>query len=349
MQRSLKSLAAIGMIAIPTVIAQPVCAGVTMYSESYFNGYSMTNRFSRDFYLSTTEAEWQAQGRAKRIESEVSTTGSIFNSNFARGYLDLDQTAGFGVVRSNAELSGFYLSGASYFSPISSVTNTLAVEGVFRVPRLTVVEIVEGVRYRAVFLSHGFLMLGGAGTDHVAKMAESIQISEVGTTSVVSAEGSITYQKFNEFTPRFEYVADGMYADASRLSRTRSILPGGSIVGPIEVSGYEIGDLQVLEVPMPQMPTGLFAEYNITLRGEYQVTGANSFYAYAQADFTGTGFLGFEKIDALGNQLPLEGASFMGRSVSPLPQVPEPAGAGVILAIAALAMRRSRAGTSAEN
>lgn len=333
----------VGLACLAVLTALPADAAVLLRSEANHDGAFVTTRSSIDSFVAQTQAEWQAVGRLRRASADITSRSPT--SDFATGFVEVDQTSGYGVIRSNAEISGFYTGSPSPSFPTSGVTNTVSVTGPLVVDLGPVPAGLSDVSLNLIFQTHGYLMLSGAANSHRASVAESVVVTELNTgqNNVVGFTGQITLTKTNDFLPRLVYQATGVYEDAVATPRSRTIFPGGQTLGPFAVDGYEVGDLHVLKLPLPAIndPTGL--EFEITMQGIYETVAAGSFFAYAQADFRNTGLLGFSLTDSQGNELPLDGVTFMGQPVGRLPVIPEPAGAALaMIGVAALSLRRSR-------
>lgn len=342
-QSRLKARAGMGLIVF--ALTAPCSAAVTMISEARHNGTFVPISSNTGTFTAPTEADWAAAGRFRRIESDINSAAG--NSSFATGFIEVDQRSGYGLIRSNAELSGFYFSSPSPFSTDSRVTNTVGTVGDLVVPLPALTAGLSGASLKLVFLTHGYLMLGGGANLHRASFSEVINVVErnTGQGLTTSISGQATLTKTLDFVPRLELNATGDFADATATPRSRTIFPGGQTLGPFAVEGFEIGDLHVLDLPLPaQSPASNELRFEITLQGIYEVVAAGSFYAYAQADFRNTSLMGFEIVGADGSVLDLTGVTFMGQPVSPLPPIPEPTGsAGVLSVLAAATLRRRRA------
>lgn len=337
------SHAAAGVVCLAVLAVVPADAAVLLTSDAYHDGAFVQQRSDSDSYVAATQAEWQAAGRIRRVSADITSTRST--SDFGTGFIELDQTSGYGVVRSNAEISGFYMGSPSPGLPMSRVTNTVAVTGPLVVDLGPLSVGLSNVVLKLIFQTHGYLMLGGAANVHRASVAESVRVTELNTghNDVVGFIGEITLAKINDFQPRLEYQSTGIYSDAVATPRSRTIFPGGQTLGPFSVDGYEVGDLHALNLPLPAFndPNGL--EFEITMQGVYEAIAAGSFYSYAQADFRNTGLLGFSLTDAEGNELPLDGVTFMGQPVGRMPVIPEPSAAALaMIGLGSLSLRRSR-------
>lgn len=342
MRHTNRRTAAAGLSLVALLLATPSEAAISLTSEAFHNGSFVPTTSDRETFLALTDNDWNAAGRFRRVDADINTAAG--NSSFASGFVEFDQRSGYGVVRSNAELSGFYFGGGSG-SPDSRVTNIISAGGSLQVPLPTTGVGLAGARLQLIFLTHGFLMLGGGANIHRASFNESISVVELNTgqNNIVSVSGQATLTKTNDFIPQLLLNATGDFADATATPRSRTIFPGGQILGPFAVEGYEIGDLHILDLPLPATAPANGLSYEITLQGFYEVMAVGSFYAYAQADFRNTSLMGFSLVGADGTPIDLAGVTFMGQPVSPLPPIPEPTGTlGVVGALAAMTLRRRR-------